>query len=265
MKASLETIPWPYKFFHVINYTFTSHLHNQIEVIYIKSGSCTIIIDTASYTAASGNYIVIFPYQIHSIEYATECEYIVQVFDPDCAPDLIPYLDQAIPQNPVISHPSGDCLDAFLKAEQYDNRQQNTRIIRAYISLYMSFIYDQLIFIPIPKSDSYNVIHNLLLYIDTHYTKQLTLDLLAEELHVTRYYISRLFSQKLHISFTQYVNQLRLNYAIELLQHTKYSILAISLECGFDCERTFYRVFKHYLNTTPQQYRKYPTTYMLRS
>lgn len=255
MKATYQNRPWPFISYHLKDYTFSPHLHNQIEVVYILSGYCSITIDSISYPASCGNLFLILPYQIHSFSDTKDCELIVQVFDPDYAAELIPYLNNTIPQCPFLSDVPCDCANALIKAEDYYFAQADSRIIRAYVSLYMSFLYDRFCFVPSSVSDHHSVLHSLLHYVDAHFTEKLTLDLLAHELHVTKYYISRIFSHKLQTSFTDYVNQLRLEYAITLLQTTDCPINEIAYLCGFECERTFFRAFRKHMNMTPSYFR----------
>lgn len=256
MNASYQNRPWPFISHHIQNYTFSPHLHNQLEIVYVVSGSCSISIDQISYTAAAGNLILIFPYQIHNFYNANNCELIVQVFDPDFAPEFLPHLGKSIPEYPLLETIPSNCLDAILKAEHYYITQANQRIIHAYVGLYMSFLYERFQFIPVCVSDYHSVLHSLLLYVDAHYTEDLSLDRLAQELHVTKYYLSRIFSKKLHTSFTDYVNHLRIEYSVHLLQNTNLPVCDIAFECGFSCERTFYRAFKKEMNMTPLRFRK---------
>ena len=57
-------------------------------------------------------------------------------------------------------------------------------------------------------------------------------------------------------SFSDYVNSLRCRKATQLLKEKENSILEISMMSGFDCIRTFYRVFKKEYAMTPSQYIK---------
>jgi len=75
-------------------------------------------------------------------------------------------------------------------------------------------------------------------------------------LGISRFAVSRLFHAQLGIHFVKYVRFLRINYAKELLERTDMNIVDISLESGFDCLRSFNRVFKEETGITPLRYRK---------
>ena len=51
------------------------------------------------------------------------------------------------------------------------------------------------------------------------------------------------------------MNGVRLNYAASILENTNESITTLSLEAGFESQRTFNRVFKERYKMTPREYR----------
>lgn len=256
MNAPYENRLWPFVSHHLYNYEFAPHLHNQIEIIYIVRGSCMVTIDDTTMKAHAGELFLIFPYRIHNFTDTADCEVIVQVFEPEYAPEYIPYLSDSVPQSPLVKSPGEDCVQAIYKAEQYYLDKAPSRVIKAYVALYMNLIFDQLQMVPAPVQNSQSTMHALLTYVSSHYTEDLSLEILAEKLHVTPYYISRIFNKVLHVSFPDYVNHMRLDYAAELLRSSDLSVSEISYQSGFPCERTFYRVFRQTYHTTPLKYRK---------
>lgn len=257
MKTSYQNRLWPFKSYHITDYVLSPHFHNQIEIVYVLSGTCVITIEDTSYNAVCGDLALIFPYQLHNFSNSRDCELIVQVFEPEYATEFIPYLNKYIPKVPLIKNMPADCIDAIRKSEYYYMNNANSRIIRSYVTLYMSFIHEKVTFIPASAYDYHSVLHSLLIYVDIHFTDELNLDILAHEFHVTKYYISRLFNQKLHTTFSQYINHLRLEYAVNLLKNTDMTISNIAYESGFACERSFFRVFRQNMKITPLHYRKF--------
>ncbi|MFQ9030627.1 MAG: helix-turn-helix domain-containing protein [Waltera sp.] len=70
----------------------------------------------------------------------------------------------------------------------------------------------------------------LLLYLDANYTKELSLDSLSKEFGVSRFVLSRIFTEKFHTTFPDYVNFRRLDYARDLLLSTELSVTQIALD-----------------------------------
>ena len=101
----------------------------------------------------------------------------------------------------------------------------------------------------------YDSVKNVLLYCSENYTEPLSLELLSKKLHLSRYYISHIFSDKLQVSFTDFVNTLRVEHACSLLEKGA-NITEIALASGFSSVRTFNRVFAEEMGMTPREYIK---------
>ncbi len=69
-------------------------------------------------------------------------------------------------------------------------------------------------------------------------------------------HLARTFKQHLHKTPTEFVNDLRLDYAASLLAHTDREIMDVALESGFDNLSHFYRQFQRRFQTSPKQYRR---------
>lgn len=93
-------------------------------------------------------------------------------------------------------------------------------------------------------------------YIYAHYLEDISLDTVAKELGVSKYTVSRIFTSVVKVNFVNYVNLLRIDCAKELLTNTSRSIAEIGLDSGFDCIRSFNRIFKMHVGMSPLQYRK---------
>ena len=74
-------------------------------------------------------------------------------------------------------------------------------------------------------------------------------------MHLNKYYISHIFNERLNISFTDFINSLRIEHACSLLERGA-NITEVALSSGFSSVRTFNRVFLQTLNTTPRDYLK---------
>lgn len=102
---------------------------------------------------------------------------------------------------------------------------------------------------------SSQIVTNALQFINKNYTGKITLNMIEDELHVNSSYFSTLFKHEMGISFTQYINDLRVARSCELLVTTNLSIIDISLSTGFDDQSYFTKVFKLGTGMTPKQYR----------
>ena len=96
---------------------------------------------------------------------------------------------------------------------------------------------------------------NLLEYIDTHYTEDLTLEDMADIIGFSKYHFSRLFKQYTNFTFCDYLKHRRIQAAEMLLEQPEYSITEVALQAGFPSISTFNRIFKEYKNCTPTEFR----------
>jgi transcriptional regulator GlxA family with amidase domain len=95
----------------------------------------------------------------------------------------------------------------------------------------------------------------ILRYISEHYTDNLSLGKMARDLGYDERYLSRCFHRIIPLHFSRYVNQLRVETAIELLQRSDRSLSEIALECGFGSIRSFDRVFAEVTGKAPREFR----------
>ncbi len=93
-------------------------------------------------------------------------------------------------------------------------------------------------------------------YCRNHLNEDLSVDGLAEISGYSRWYFSREFKKNLGLSVPQYVMELRLQQAEELLQSTQYSVKEIAEMCGFRNTAYFIRCFSEMFGVTPSIFRK---------
>lgn len=85
----------------------------------------------------------------------------------------------------------------------------------------------------------------------------LSLDLVATSINVSTNYLSQIINSR-KIKFNDYINKLRINEAIIMLNDKKfsqYTITSIGLETGFNSNASFYRAFRKYTGKSPKEYK----------
>ena len=94
-------------------------------------------------------------------------------------------------------------------------------------------------------------------YIETHISNpELSNSLIAKHAHISEVYLRKLFGAKYHISPKQYILDIRIQKAKQLLSNSLHSISAISEQCGFSSVYTFSRCFKEKTGISPTEYAK---------
>ncbi|HPP10743.1 MAG TPA: AraC family transcriptional regulator [Defluviitoga tunisiensis] len=93
-------------------------------------------------------------------------------------------------------------------------------------------------------------------YILSHLNKPFTLDDIARELNVSKFYLSRLFSKSMGISIGKYTQKKRVETAAYMLKYSNENIPSIASYLCFCSQSHFGAVFKKYMGITPQKYRE---------
>ena len=106
------------------------------------------------------------------------------------------------------------------------------------------------------KEYLHSFIEEAVKYIKEHFRERLTLEMLASKAFMNPKYFSHVFKKDTDIAFTDYVNNLKIQYACRLLETTNYPAYRISIECGFSDPSYFNRVFCAKMKMTPNTYRK---------
>ncbi len=93
-------------------------------------------------------------------------------------------------------------------------------------------------------------------YIGAHYRERITLDVLANEVSLNKFYLQKLFLQRVGQSPGEFLTGVRVNHAKELLRMTKMPVSAIAFETGIENTSYFIKVFKSRESVTPAGFRR---------
>lgn len=99
-------------------------------------------------------------------------------------------------------------------------------------------------------------INNVIQHIQDNYNTELYLEDMAKQFNTSASYLSRLIKKETSVSFSEYINLLRINKAKELLNTTDMTIKEIYEAVGFNNRNTFIRIFKSSVGTTPSDFKK---------
>lgn len=92
--------------------------------------------------------------------------------------------------------------------------------------------------------------------IEQEYMNELTLETIADRLHYSAYYLSRIFSKDFEMTFVEYLTQFRIEKAKELMKYNEsLSIKEVANSVGFHSQAYFARVFKKYCGISPTEFK----------
>lgn len=118
-------------------------------------------------------------------------------------------------------------------------------------------LFEQLFAVMQEENDlrSHQLISRLHLFISEHLSEELSLMRLGEVVGYNASYLSSVYKKTTGQSLVDYVNQVRLERACQLLEDPALRIRQVALECGFESQQYFNRSFKKKWGLTPNEYR----------
>lgn len=185
-------------------------------------------------------------------------------------------LKTAMPSLPVIfttSQSTEDlCLNAFrLGARDYFKKPLVTKDILKSIELILRYkkkrekrgrtnvlldIYADNILLEATSQNVSPNIEKTKKFIEENYNQPLSLQLLAKIACMSKYHFCRIFKKQVNMTYTKYLNTIRIKEAKRLLNTSLLSITEICFQIGYNDLTYFERVFKKLENCSPSSYRK---------
>lgn len=106
------------------------------------------------------------------------------------------------------------------------------------------------------KFSQLNTVLKVIDYVDNHYTSPISLKTIADTFDVSPAYLGQQFKKEKGVSFSNYVNSIRIEKASDLLKNTNLSAKEIALSVGFSDHNYFYRIYKKYTGISPTEFRE---------
>lgn len=230
-----------------------SHIHKVIEVLYLVSGEITAYCDGIKYNLKPKNFFVVMPNQIHGYDWIDSgVDYYCCIIDLEYLGLNTFQLFKFLPRNPIVT-PDDNTLIRLLEMalEEYE-KGLNTDIIFSILTAFLGRLFR---YYEIDKvASSNNKTYEIISYCNEHFRENITVEQISQDLQISRFYLSHIFNNKLHTSFKDYLNTLRINETINLIKTEKLSITDAALTSGFATIRTFNRVFKKIHGVSPREY-----------
>ena len=238
---------------------YNLHFHHQIEAVFMFEGRAKAIVDGREYELVAGDTLVVFPNQLHEYKVGEGEQYFITIFSPELLPDFKDIFYGCLPENNVYSTECGDSLlyDIAKKLPEVkvsDNKYKE-QMFRGLITAFFGYLLSKMTLIK-AKSGDLSVVRQILNYCNENYKSDISLSDVADHLHVSKYYVSHLLNDRLNISFSGYLNSLRVADAVTLLENGKNDMTEVAQLSGFNTARTFNRAFKEVYGMSPSTYRK---------
>lgn len=107
----------------------------------------------------------------------------------------------------------------------------------------------------LPEGRNEKIIEKIKQYIETNY-RTATLDDVGELVYMNPNYLSQFFKQHYGSNFSDYLLEVKMEKATELLKNINYRIADVSNLVGYSSPKNFTRAFKNYYGVTPKEFRE---------
>lgn len=230
-----------------------SHFHSDYELVYVNAGDATVTADENIFNLSAGQCAFICGNVIHCIT-ANEHTVITVLklgnlfFEKSFSARAL--------AAPVVAHAPymADALQqiaAELRSDaDYNALMAEALATRLLITLFRSAPIAEQSGQPTGKLKSHVLYHEINQKIAAEYGT-VTLKTMAEHMHFSEPYFSKVFHSIFGMTFTQYLNTVKIAAAIEKIKERKTSITEIAFDCGFNTIRSFNRVFKSFTGYSP--------------
>lgn len=241
--------------------TFPLHLHMSAELIYLDRGAVKVTVGDHQLEMHSGDFLAVFPNQIHAYQMIsrreeTACQ--ILSFDPAVTGRFENTLLTSHPAQPLVAAENvhKDVAYAFTSVRETKGQKAPDHVTTLFIQLILARTLPYMDLVSKPNELPQDLTAGIIEYVSSHFREPLSLEILSKKFGVSRYHLSRIFSDTIKVGFYKYINSMRISAAREMLQNTNRDILGIGLDCGFENQQTFNRVFKEQTGLTPKEYRK---------
>ena len=269
------TLGFPFEYYFVDQshprYIMNYHWHAEFELIRILSGTLTVTLNEKTFEVSEGELVFVHGGVLHAGA-PKNCVYECLVFDLKSflrhTQDSADYIQKILDGLVVVYHhfsPRYTQVHMLMSGVFSAMHRQDAGFELTVIGdLYRFFglVYREHLYLDSkPKTSRKDQrrtsqLRNVIEYIDTHLSSQISLEQLAEAACMSPKYFCRFFSQMTHYTPIEYLNMQRIEQACYALTRTDEPVTVIAMNCGFNDLSYFIKTFKRYKGVTPGQYRK---------
>lgn len=246
-----------------------SHFHNFYELYYLVSGDISYFIEDNVYTVKKGDVVLLPPKSLHKTHTAHAVKnpahkriliYFKKEFVKEFLchnPSLLDFFANRIISVPVQKQQRIEQLLLSLSNE-YQNKA-DTVMLKSLMGELLTILgrYSQ-------KDEGFDIINtekndkilNIVRYINSDYSADISLDLLSKKFYMCPSYLSRSFKKVTGFTYIEYLNKVRIKHSADLLLNTTKNVTDVALSSGFSSVNHFCKIFKSTFGVSPLYYRK---------
>lgn len=237
------------------DFTYPLHVHRCPEIFCVTEGTVVATVEKKDYALNAGDAVIIWSHQVHAFKTLGHSKHELCVFAPELTPRFFLTHSSEYPRSPIISGECGLSINRIIRLLKDEHSIYTTKGL---LYLLCGEIEKSVVFqkrVHGKQETGAELLSQILSYVGDNYQNDCSLDTIADALNYEKTYISKFFSRHVGITLAEYVLQLRLARAVDLLLNSEANIIDVGTASGFNSSRTFNRNFVERYGVTPSRYR----------
>ena len=232
------------------HYVREKHWHRSIEIFAVFEGTLAFFINEEEYPLGSGEFILLNSNEIHSIS-SPEANRTIVLQIPmnvlrnvETGGGLILFTHSPKRQDSKIMELIGSMYQELQeRGSEYEWKVQSDFFMLVYLLL-TKYRKREILPEEIRHYRKLNRLSTITGYIRENYTKELSLEMVADRFGYSPSYLSRMFRKYAQTNYKTYLQNVRIEYGFQELANTDHTIGEIALNNGFPNQKAFTREFK---------------------
>ena len=244
------------------HYVREKHWHRSIEIFAVFEGTLAFFINEEEYPLGSGEFILLNSNEIHSIS-SPEANRTIVLQIPmnvlrnvETGGGLILFTHSPKRQDSKIMELIGSMYQELQeRGSEYEWKVQSDFFMLVYLLL-TKYRKREILPEEIRHYRKLNRLSTITGYIRENYTKELSLEMVADRFGYSPSYLLRMFRKYAQTNYKTYLQNVRIEYGFQELANTDHTIGEIALNNGFPNQKAFTREFKKKYGILPSEYRR---------
>ena len=253
--------------------TCRAHIHNTVELLFIKSGIFTAIVDGKEYPLQEGDLILFPSNAVHYVFSQSDEEsayYVIKVpptaylnftkinegakymllFSLGRLEQKLLYGRQELENSDV-----SQLLDSMIRELEVDSFASELTVkLKAMELLLLLLRKSDKSALPQLSNSVTELIYRVIVYMRVHYAEDVSETELARSMGLSYSYFSRTFKEVTGMTFKKYLNKLRIDYAQKMLAKGGLSISEVATRCGYNSISYFICTYRSIVGVTPYKH-----------
>ena len=229
------------------------HYHTSYELYYLEMGSREYFVEDKLFSVAAGEFVLIAPGKLHRTG-GEQCvrtlinftkEFLCRYLNPDMVERMLLCFEHAklVPTE----RQQGSCKQLLRRVAASANEEEFA------LSL-------GLLLLALGRCGSEEIendyVSTVVEYINHNFAQITSIGQIAEAFFVSKYHLCRVFKNAMKVTIIEYLNQVKIKNARQLLEFSERDVGDIAEACGFNSVAYFSNVFKKITGMAPSEYRK---------